>query len=226
LPSSLPSLAAQIAIPHQSWPCHSTSQGFLDEPLVPAYRVPIRGSQERRIQHLADGIALLADRLERLQQAYSHWRKFEAGAYFDLRPCQSGPLVRTERLGATIDVTLHADLLSPAFRTAERCWAQQFCPAYHAASDRQDDPYTIHFFRRALPAMQRRMQQAREEISAAGELLFQRGDLTFLATASAPDERERHIQRFPPGEEDIALVFLEIPTLTLSRSFDLMELES
>jgi len=226
LPSSLPSLAAQIALPHQSWPCHSISQGFLGEALVPAYRVPIRGVQERTIQHLADAIALLADRLDRLQHAYTHWRQFESGAYFDLRPCQSGPLVRTERLGATLDVTLHADLLSPAFRTAERYWAREFCPAYHAASDKQDDPYTVHFFRRALPAMQRRMQLAREEISAAGELLYQRGDMTFLATASAPDERERHIQRFPPSEEDIALVFLEIPTLTLSRSFDLMEMES
>jgi len=226
LPSSLPALAAQIALPHQSWPCQSISQGFLDRPVVPAYRVPIRGPQERKIQQLADAVALLADRLDRLQQAYSHWRQFEPGAYFDLRPCQADPLVRTERLGGTLDVTLHADLLSPAFRTAERYWAREFCPAYHAANDKQDDPYTVHFFRRALPAMQRRMQTAREEISAAGELLFQRGDLTFLSTAAAPDERERHIQRFPPGAEDIALVFLEIPTLTLSRSYDLLETET
>ena len=225
MPSSLPALAAHIALPHQSWPCHSISQGFLDQVLVPAYRVPIRGPQERAIRQLADAVALLADRLERLQQAYSHWRKFDPGAYFDLRPCQAEPLVRTERLGATLDITLHADLLSPAFRTAERFWAREFCPAYHAASDKQDDPYTVHFFRRALPAMQRRMQLAREEISAAGELLFQRGDPTFLSTAAALDERERHIQRFPPSEEDIALVFLEIPTLTLSRSFDQLEIE-
>ena len=193
--------------------------------LVPAYRTPARGPAAKRIQRLADAVALLADRLDRLGRVHPHWRRFEPGAYFDLRPPQVKALLRIERLGATLDVTLYADLLSPAFRSAERFWAQRFCPAYYAASNRQDDPYTVTFFRQVLPAMQRRMQKARAEIAAAGELLFQRGDLTFLSAAAAPDERERQVQRFAPGPEDLDLVFLEIPTLTLARSFDLLEME-
>ncbi|RME85199.1 MAG: hypothetical protein D6775_03420 [Caldilineae bacterium] len=224
MPTSLPALAVQIAYPDQSWPCYSVVQNLLKRPFVPAYRVPYRGPRERRICRLADAVALLAERLERLSEVYPYWRRFEPGPYFDLRPEQLQAMVRIERLGATLDVTIHADLLSPAFRTAERYWAQTFCPAYHAASNRQDDSYTIHFFRHTLPAMQRRMQAAREEIAAAGELLFQRGDTTFLASAAAPDERERHLQRLPPGDEDLYLVFNEIPTLTLSRSFDLLQL--
>lgn len=224
MPTSLPALAANIAQPHQSWPCNSVVQSFIREPFVPAYHVPARGDRQQRIQRLADAIALLSDRLDRLQDVYLSWRRFDAGAYFDLRKKQTAALVHIERLGATLDVTLHADLLSPTFRTAERFWAREFCPAYYAATHRQDDPYTIHFFRRTLPAMQRRMQKARQEIAEAGELLFQRGDLTFLSLAAAPDVRENQIQRFAPGEEDLTLVFLEIPTLTLSRSFDILEM--
>ena len=224
MPNSLPALAANIAQPHLSWPCNSVVQSFIWEPFVPAYRVPARGDRQQRLQRLADAISLLAERLDRLQDVYLTWRRFDAGAYFDLRKRQTEAIIRIERLGATLDVILHADFLSPAFRTAERFWAREFCPAYQAATNRQDDPYTIHFFRRTLPAMQRRMEKARQEIAETGELLLQRGDLTFLSMAAAHDERERQIQRFLPGAEDLSLVFLEIPTLTLSRSFDILEM--
>ncbi len=176
------------------------------------------------ISRLADAVALLAERLDRLPSAYHHWQMgesgFEAGAYFDLHPLQVEAMVRTEILGATLDVTLHADLLSPAFRSAERFWAEHFCPAYHASSPGGDDAYSENFRQHILPAMQRRLEMASSEIAAAGALLFERGDVTFLLAAAAPDERQRHLDHLPPGDEDWAPLFLQLPSLTLSRSFD------
>jgi len=198
---------------------------FLEEPLVPAYRVPLRGPAEKQRRRLADAVALLAERLDRLARAFPHWTRFDPAAYFDLRPLQVKAMVRIERLGATLDVTIHADLLSPAFRSAERFWAAEFCPAYHASGGGPNDAFAQHFARRILPAMQRRMKQAREEIAEAGKLLFRRGDVTFLMAAAAPDERYRHLPQLPPGHEDLSLLFLKIPSLTLSRSFDLLEME-
>ena len=185
----------------------------------------MRGPLEARRRRLPDAVALLAERLDRLATAYPHWECFDPAAYFDLRPAQVEAMVRIERLGATLDVTLHADLLSPAFRSAERFWAAEFCPAYHAAGRGPHDAFADHFTRRILPAMQRRMQQAREEIAEVGKMLFARGDVTFLMAAAAPDERHRHLQQLPPGDEDLSLLFLQIPSLTLSRSFDLLEMD-
>ncbi|MCO6453580.1 MAG: hypothetical protein J5I90_22550 [Caldilineales bacterium] len=224
MPSSLPALAAALAEPDFAWPCHSMAQAFLRQPLVPAYRTPIRSRLEVRVSRLADAVSLLAERLDRLPAAYRHWRHFDAGAFFDFRSAHVESLVRIEQLGATLDITLHADLLSPSFRLAERFWAHEFCPAYLAASGHSADAFTEHLRKRIFPAMQRRMQQARVEIAAAGDLLFGRGDITFLMSAAAVDERQRQIRQLPPGDEDLTFVFTQIPTLTLSRSFDLLEL--
>jgi hypothetical protein len=225
LPSSLPALAAAIADPERSWPCHCQTQAFLAQPLVPAYRIPARRRQGERISRLADAVALLAERLDRLPLAYQHWQVFDAGAFFDLRPAQLGAMLRIERLGATLDVTLHADLLSPAFRSAERFWAQQFCPAYYAAGHVHDssDAFGHHFGKVVVPAMQRRLEMARSEIAAAGNLLYERAAIVFLVAAAAPDERERHVRQLSPGDEDLAGLFHKLPCLTLSRSFDLLD---
>lgn len=224
MPLSLPALAASISAPEQSWPCDSAARPLARTPFVPAYRVPVRGASKSRIPRLADAVALLAERLDRLTEAYGHWSRFDAAAYFDLQPRQAHTLVRIERLGATLDVTLYADLLAPAFRGAERYWAEQFCPAYHAAGSDQNDAFSLHFQRHIVPAMRRRLQQAQEEIAAAGELLYRRGDVTFLSVAAAPDERSRHLHRLSPGDEDLTLLYLNLPTLTLSRSLDLLQI--
>ncbi len=224
MPSSLPALIAAIADPERSWPCRSQAQIFLAQPLVPAYRVPSRRRLGERIVRLADAVGVLAERLDRLPDAYRHWQEFDAGAFFDLRPSQLGAMLRIERLGATLDVTLHADLLSPAFRSAERFWAQQFCPAYFAAghSSEDTDAFGHHFGKVVVPAMRRRLEVARLEIAAAGNLLYQRASMVFLVAAAAPDERERHVQQLPPGDEDLAGLFDRLPCLTLSRSIDLL----
>lgn len=223
MPSSLPALAAALAEPQRAWPCHCDARALLSQPLVPAYSVPGRGRREECLGRLADAVALLAERLDRLPSAYGQWSVFDAGAYFDLRPLQVQTLLRMESLGATLDLTLHADLLSPAFRAAERFWAEHFCAAYHAGGRQVDDAFSQHFLKHTLPAMQRRLEAAGEEIGCAGRLLFERGDVTFLLAAAAPDERQRQLLTLPPGDEDLALLFLDLPSLTLSRSFDRLE---
>lgn len=224
MPASLPALAAHLAQPFRYWPCQSLAASFAHTPFVSAYYVPEHGSAAHRIQRLADAVAILAERLHRLQNALAYWRHFDAGAYFDLRPAQTRALVCFERLGAVIDITLYADLLSPAFRTAERFWGESYCPAYHAATQSPTDAFTQDFRLHTQPTMREYIRAAQEEIATAGNLLFQRGDVTFLAAAAAPDERQRHMSRHPLVETDLFPSFLQLPTLTLSRSFDLLEI--
>ena len=190
---------------------------------MPAYRAPEQADKTVIARHIAGGVAILAERLRRLPRAYPHWHRFDPAAYFDLHPRQVEAMVRIEALGATLDVTIYADLLSPAFRRAERFWATEFCPAYFAAG--QKDVFDVHFWQRILPAMQRRLQEAREEIALAGDMLFGRGDLTFLAASAASDERASHQHRIPDDEALISL-YHDIPSLTLRRSYDILEMMS
>ena len=69
LPASLPALAAQIAQPEQSWPCESTVQTF-SAALCSRLSRARSHRPERRLNRLADAIALLAERLDRLPDAY------------------------------------------------------------------------------------------------------------------------------------------------------------
>ena len=73
-----------------------------------------------------------------------------------------------------------------------------------------------------MPAMQRRLQDARAEIAAAGDLLYSAA-MSLPGGRGGPDERERHMQQLPPSDEDLSLLFMQMPSLTLSRSFDLLE---
>jgi len=188
---------------------------------VPAYRAPEQSDKAITARNIAEGVAILAERLRRLPQAYPYWHRFDPAAYFDLHPQQVAAMVRIEALGATLDVTIYADLLSPAFRRAERFWANEFCPAWFASG--QKDAFDAHFWQRTLPAMQRRLQAAREEIALAGEQLFSRGNITFLSLSAASDERASHQHRIPEDETLISL-YHNIPSLTLRRSYDILEM--
>ncbi|HFQ94974.1 MAG TPA: hypothetical protein ENK30_00215 [Anaerolineae bacterium] len=194
----------------------------LQRPFVPAYRAPERGDPQVIVRRIAEGVSILAERLRRLPQAYPHWHPFDPAAYFDLYPEQVPAIVRIDRLGATLDVILYADLLSPAFRRAERFWAAEFCPAYFAAG--RDDAFAQHFQQRTLPAMQRRLQEAREEIARAAELLYGRDDVAFLAVSAALDERIAHEHRLPEDDPGLIDLYHSLPTLTLSRSYDILEM--
>jgi len=221
LPHSLPALASLIAQPEKSWPCHSVVAQCLNRPFVPAYRAPEHSDKRIIARRIAEGVGILAERLRRLPAAYPHWHRFDPAAYFDLRPEQVEAMVRIEALGATLDVTIYADLLSPAFRRAERFWAREFCPAYFVAG--QKDVFDAHFWQRILPAMQRRLSEAREEISLAGETLFGQGDVTFLSVSAASDERASHQHRIP-DDETLIILYRDLPTLTLRRSYDILEM--
>ncbi len=221
MPHSLPALASLIAQPEKSWPCNSVVAQCLTRPFVPAYRAPEQGDKLVIARHIAEGVSILAERLRRLPRAYPHWHRFDPVSYFDLHPHQVEAMVRIEVLGATLDVTLYADMLSPAFRRAERFWAREFCPAYFAAG--QKDVFDAHFWQRTLPAMQRRLREAREELALAGEVLFSRGDVTFLSLSAAGDERASHQHRIPEDQGLITL-YQDIPTLTLRRSYDILEM--
>ncbi|HHB90985.1 MAG TPA: hypothetical protein ENK60_06715 [Anaerolineae bacterium] len=194
----------------------------LQRPFVPAYRAPERGDPQVIARRIAEGVIILAERLHRLPKAYPHWHPFDPAAYFDLYPEQVPALIRIERLGATLDVTVYADLLSPAFRRAERFWATEFCPAYLAAGE--NDAFLHHFEQRTLPAMQRRLQEARDEIARAWDLLSRRDDITFLAVSAALDERITHLHRLPEDDPDLIDLYHTLPTLTLSRSYDILEM--
>ena len=189
---------------------------------MPAYRAPERGNPQVIARRIAEGVGILAERLHRLPHAYPHWHPFDPAAYFDLYPEQVAALVRIERLGATLDVTIYADLLSPAFRRAERFWATEFCPAFFAAG--QKDAFEQHFQQRTLPAMQRRLQEAREEIARAWDILSSRNDLTFLSVSAALDERIIHQHRLPEDDPGLIDLYHSLPTLTLSRSYDILEM--
>ncbi len=191
--------------------------------IVPAYLVPSTADSRHRIHRLADAVAILAERLQRLQAALPFWRQFDAGAYFDLRPAQVQTMVHIERLGAVLDITIYADLLSPAFHVAESYWAHSYCPAFYAASvSSVDDAFKRYFQQHTQPAMQAYLDAARDEIAAAGNLLYQRGDLTFLAAAAAPDEQQRHSLPLDSVAYDALILPPHLPSLTLSRSFDLL----
>ena len=224
MPHSLPALTSLIARPETSWPCHSIVDLYLHRPFVPAYRVPEYGERSLVARRIAESVAILAERLRRFSRSYPHWHRFDPVAYFDLFPDQAAALVRIDALGATLDITLYADLISPAFRRAERFWAQAFCPAWFASG--RNDAFDSHFYQRTLPAMQRRLQEARAEIALAGDMLYQRGDITFLASSAALDERTRHQHRLPAGDAAIRTLFHNIPTLTLRRSYDILEVMS
>ncbi len=215
MPASLPALAAHLARPDLYWPCTSLSHRLSPRAFVPAYRVAPHATAACRVRQLAAAVAILAERLRRLPEALPHWRHFDAGAYFDLRPLQTHYIVGMERLGATLDITIYADLLSPAFRAAESFWGRSYCPAYHAAGGTPDDAFARHFRQHTQPRMQALFAAARQEIGAAGELLFQRGDLTFLSAAAAPDVQGEHaISHALTGPRPF-------PTLTLTWSYEL-----
>lgn len=221
LPHSLPALTSLIAQPETSWPCHSIVDLYLHRPFVPAYRAPEYGEQALVARRIANGVAILAERLRRFSRSYPHWHRFDPAPYFDLFPDQAAALVRIDVLGATLDITIYADMLSPAFRRAERFWAQAFCPAWFASG--RNDAFDSHFYQHTLPAMQRRLQEARAEIAQAGDILYRRDDITFLASSAALDERAAHQHRLPADDKAIRSLFHHIPTLTLRRSYDILE---
>lgn len=223
MPTSLPALAAGILQSHKMTRCRSDAARFADAPLVPAYRVEDDLPVAEQPAQVAQAIAELAQKLGRLEEAYTKWPVFEAGPYFDLYPTHATRFCRLEQTQHAVRLRLYGDLLAPAFRAAERFWVQGFLPAYvasrngigsqGAAGQRAND---------AAARLAVLLAQAEGVIQDTLDLLGD--DLQVLACLGGLEERIQH--RPHPGAAIApglapALQRLprEMPTLTLDIMF-------
>jgi len=190
----------------------SVAAAFEAADLVCVYRVANGATIEREARAAASAIAILADRLARLESAYAYWQPFEPGPYFDLRPEQATLMCEVEESEGYVHVRLYADLLVPSFRAAERLYSQEFLPAVQVGAMANRIAH-IAEARQAVqtlwPLLQARLHRAEEVIRQATTLLLQAGDVSFLAAWGAAEERRR------VGRARAA----HVPTLTLDYQF-------
>lgn len=224
---SLPGLAAGIRQTDRFALPVSVASLFEQSPIVPAYQVE-DGTVEREVGAAAETIGFAADKLRRLIGAYGEWRVFDAPAYFDLYPEQTALLVHISERVSTVHVTFYADLLLPTFRRAERIWAEEFFPAYQAASPfashRRKSVYREHFAEIDQPKLLAYWERLWAVIQGARRILSD--DIGFLASSGGSDERNRWRtawqSRTAPGLDERLLPSLDtIPTVTLTMTFPL-----
>lgn len=224
MPSSLPALAAGILQSHIAWNVRPAADWFERTPLVPAYQVDPNLAVVDQPQRAAQAVLELALKLERLEDAYSNWAKFESGPYFDLYPTHAARLCRAEETRSVLRVRLYCDLLLPAFRHAERYWVETFLPAYHAGSGAtnqavdESNAFRAYLLDEAMPELARRLHAAEQAIQGTLDILSD--SITVLNCLGGLEERIQH--RPPPGSHlapglTTALQRLPrtMPTLTL-----------
>jgi len=234
--ASTPALAAALRTTDQPTAANPDLLALRPRALAPMYRVT--GSAPAR--EIVDGVRAVeetADRLRRLATAYGEWRVFDAGAYFDLTPAQTGDLVwLTERVN-TVHVRFFADLLLPSFQRAADYWRRAFAPAYAGLRhDLSEGLPTSPMPRNGLDTtagldfvavkteMIDRWRQARSMIEGVRDALDD--SLTLVSMGGAREERNRwrHCWRTQPAPGvDPALLppLAGLPTLTLTFDFPL-----
>lgn len=224
MPNSLPALVKGILQSHIAWHVRSAAAWFETAPLVPAYDVPEELSATEQVQRAAQAVLELAQKLDRLPRAYPHWDAFEPGPYFDLYPVHAARFCRAEETARVVRVRLYADLLLPAFRRAERYWAETFLPAYHAgvgaegSEGHSHDAFRAYLLDEVVPEMIRRLDEAEAAVQGVLDLL---SDTTVVLRYSGAVE-ERILARLPPGARPapglppaLQRVPRRMPTLTL-----------
>ncbi len=227
---TLPELARAWWLLEEEWPGISTTKRIHTRPLAPVYRVKSRWSEERRVRALAQAIGVINDRLSRLPRVWHEWEEFDPGAFFDLYPEQVDVLVDIQASRRRVRVTFYADLLVPSFQEAETFWVNEVIPALHvaqpsllAARPTGEDPASevwAQLVARELgPEMEQRLYRAAQEIQAVRNLLYERGDVTFLATMVDVGDRERLPRPVRGGQALLAERLRLIPTLTLQLTF-------
>ncbi len=200
-------------------------------PLAPAYRISARQEQNRRVRSLARMMTVLTDRMSRLPSAWNEWEDFDPGAFFDLYPEQAEVLVDIRETRHWVRVIFFADVLVPAFREAEVHWMEHVVPALHVAQpvllgqgqqhlDPASETWADLVAYELAPEMEEHLYRAAHEIQSVRELLYDWGDVTFLATAAGGREHKRVIHSgnghmTPRMKERLHL----IPTLTLELTF-------
>lgn len=191
----------------------------------------------REIVDAVRAIEETADRMRRLTTAYGEWRIFDAGAYFDLTPTQTGDLVwLTERV-STVHVRFFADLLLPSFQRAVDYWQCTYVPAYtdlrHDLREGlpgspllRDGSGTLaaHKLTAVQAEMIDRWHRTRSVIDSVREALAD--GLTLASMSGAREERNRWRRCWrtlpAPGVDPALLPPLGgLPTLTLAFDFPL-----
>ncbi len=195
MPNSLPALVAGILQSHTAWGVRSAAAWFERAPLVPAYQVDDDPAVPEQTKQTAQAVLELAQKLERLSDAYSKWSTFEVGPYFDLYPLHAARFCRFEETQHTMRVRLYADLLSPAFRRAEQYWVETFLPAYHAGAGGEDSAFRTHLLTEVMPELALRLDAAEHAIQGVLDMLS--NSVTVLNFLGGLEERIQH--RLRPG---------------------------
>lgn len=223
MPRSLPALAAGILQSHQAWTVRSDAARLEAEPLPPVYHSDETLAGAAQAEQVARAVAELAQKLARLKYAYAAWPLFDPGPYFDLQPGHLASLCRVEETRNIVRVRLYADLLAPAFRAAERYWAETFLPAYHAGSGGDAlDVFRRHLQFEAAPTLARLLDEATGVVQGALDLLA--GNLEVVSLLGGLEERIQHRPRpgvtlapgLPPALQPLPRA---MPTLTLDLIF-------
>lgn len=219
---SLPALTVAQWQPSLFGPDEAAAAAALP-PCVPAYRVARGQPYHVQAERAARAVAILAERLVRLDDAYPAWDRFEAGPYFDLYPSQAGLLCRVQTEGEWVHVTLYPDLLVPAFRDAALAWrrcrllAERLRRVAQGAEDGQTPP--LADWTSAEAALQQHLAEAQRIIAEATRLLYACGNMNFLFSHAAVEERLAVAERCNGTGAEVLANLQEIPTLTLARSF-------
>ncbi|MCD6290706.1 MAG: hypothetical protein J7M34_09415, partial [Anaerolineae bacterium] len=175
----------------------SAAAAFEAADLVPAYRVRETEDVGREARLLASAVAILAERVVRLENAYGRWRPFEPGPYFDLRPQHAALMCEIEERGNLVHVRLYADLLSPSVRAAERFCVEQFFPAVRSASTGTSMGSAIarlnELREQIWPKMQARLARVEQVLTKTVSILTESGHVCFMVAWGAAEERRRTI---------------------------------
>ncbi|HXF64578.1 MAG TPA: hypothetical protein VNK95_23305, partial [Caldilineaceae bacterium] len=229
--SSTPGLAAALRQSHRRLELPGSFRSLLrGDPLVQMYRIPV-GQGENAVAEEARAAAhvllAVADRLRRLSSAYGEWRDFDASAYFDLSYPQTARLVRVVERVNSVHVTFFADLLLPAFQSAESFWLETYRSQYrmlraqlrHGGEGGAPLETVMAFGDHCQPQMVEHWQRLVQVVEQTRCLLDD--ELGFWAANGGDEERARWRwvwQRPPaPGVAPALLPELQtIPTLTLA----------
>ncbi|MCB0045719.1 MAG: hypothetical protein KDD92_09830 [Caldilineaceae bacterium] len=195
--------------------------------LTPMYRV--RGeTPEAEAAAAAGAMGELIERIRRLSQAYGEWRRFDAGAYFDLTAEQTANLLYLRERVNTVHLRFAADLLLPSLRTALDFWAAEYAPARMALAA------AIHAGAPdRLPAQHRRdaiashmgvlWQRTEAAVILTRELLAD--DIGYMSMRGAEDERARwrayNAEEVSAPAEEFSPGSAAVPSLTLIFDFPL-----
>jgi hypothetical protein len=248
--SSTPALAAALRQSHRRLELPAPFRSLLaGDPLVQMYRVPppslgrskLNGNApfltevgiDEEAQAAAHMLLAVADRLRRLNGAYGEWRRFDASAYFDLPDLLAERLVRVVERVSTVHAIFFADLLLPAFQTAEAFWLERYRTQYrvlraqlHNGSLNGGAPLgpLMAFADHCQPQMVEHWVRLVQVVTRTRALLSD--ELGYWAASGGDDERARwqHIWQRPPAPGMAAVLLPDVaalPTLTLAVDFPL-----